>query len=153
MIHIERDNPTPAQAGVSFPANQGLIQCWTDGSSIEGCGGYAVLFDSGEILSGSGYLTNQAAELTAIELAISHVPDNSQMVIFSDSKFAIGCIARNFNLSKSPHLKEIQERIFKDIVSRHIKGEFRWIRGHSGNSQNRLVDGEARRKAEELRYE
>ena len=156
MIKILR-NPldlsnSPALAGNVF--NKGTeIHVWTDGSSIDGCGGYACLFDNGEIISGSGYMTNQAAELMAIELAIRFAPGNCFLVIHSDSAFAIGCISRHFNLSKSPHLQVIQRRTHDDLVSRHIRGRFLKVKGHSGDHHNNLVDKEARKQAERLRYE
>ncbi len=153
---------TPAEVGVLVKKKSALtadvfnkateVHAWTDGSSIDGCGGYACLLDNGEIISGSGYLTNQAAELMAIELAIHFAPGNCFLVIHSDSAFAIGCIARHFNLSKSPHLQEIQHRIHDDLISRHIRGRFVKVKGHSGDHQNNVVDKEARRQAEQLRY-
>ena len=155
MIRIKREGleliPPLAQAGNVF--NKATeIHVWTDGSSIDTCGGYACLFDNGEVISGSGCMTNQAAELTAIELAIRLAPDNCYLVIHSDSAFAIGCISRHFNLSKSPHLQVIQKQIQSDLISRHIKGRFVKVKGHSGDHYNNVVDREAKRQAEQLRY-
>ena len=133
-----------------------IYHVYTDGSCVSGeYGGYAVLFaETGEIYSARACLTNQQAELMAIELAFQQVDDNSTVIIYTDSAFAIGCVGRSFNLSESPWLKCIRDRIVDDhIIKRHIKGKFIKVKGHSEDKYNRLVDKVAQDEAYILKSE
>jgi ribonuclease HI len=128
------------------------IHVWTDGSSIQGCAGYACVFESGEIFAGNLWGTNQQAEMMAIELAIMMAQDGAFLAIHTDSSFAIKAITRGWNLSKSPHLEEIRGRIREDFLKRKVHGRFVKVKGHSGDKFNDLADRLARQQAERLRY-
>ena len=128
------------------------IHVWTDGSSIQGCAGYACVFESGEIFAGNLWGTNQQAEMMAIELAIMMTEDGSFLVVHTDSSFAMKAITRGWNLSKSPHLEQIRGRIREDFLTRKVRGRFVWVKGHTGNRYNELADKLARQQAEKLRY-
>jgi ribonuclease HI len=120
-----------------------MIEIYTDGSSVDGqYGGYCALFVvTGEIFASRAFLTNQQAELMAIELAFTQVEDESEVRIYTDSAFAIGCLVRQFDLSASPWLKEIRDRICDDhIIHRHIRGMFIKVKGHSVDRYNHLCD-------------
>jgi ribonuclease HI len=133
-----------------------MIEIYTDGSSVDGqYGGYcALVLNTGEVYASRAFLTNQQAELMAIELAFMQVDDNREAKIYTDSSFAIGCLSRGFNLSVSPWLKEIRDRIFDDhIIRRHIRGRFVKVKGHSVDRFNNLCDRIAQEEAYKLKQE
>ena len=132
------------------------LHIYTDGSSVDGqYGGYcALLLHTGEIIAGRAFLTNQQAELMAIELAFMQLDDGSEVRIYTDSAFAIGCLNRGFNLSASPWLKDIVDRIYDEhIVRRHIRGKFVKVKGHADDKYNRLCDKIAQNEAYQLKQE
>jgi ribonuclease HI len=133
-----------------------MVEIYTDGSSVDGqFGGYcALVLNSGEIFASRAFLTNQQAELMAIELAFMQVEDNGEVWIYTDSSFAIGCLCKGFNLSMSPWLKEIRDRIYDDhIIRRHIRGRFIKVKGHAVDRYNNLCDRIAREEAYKLQQE
>lgn len=132
-----------------------IVHLYTDGSSIDGqYGGYcAVNASTGEIFAGRACLTNQQAELMAIELAMRQVPDGATAYVYTDSAFAIGCLARGFNLSNSPWLKDVVSRIQDDWVRRHVHGKFLKVKGHSDDKINMLCDKLAKEQAYLCKYE
>ncbi len=133
-----------------------MIEIYTDGSSVDGqYGGYcALVINTGEIYASRAFLTNQQAELMAIELAFMQAEDDSEIRIYTDSIFAIGCLSKGFNLSNSHWLKEIRDRIYDDhIIRRHIRGRFVKVRGHSVDKYNNLCDRIAMEEAYKLKQE
>jgi ribonuclease HI len=132
-----------------------IVEIYTDGSSVDGqYGGYcALILGPDRIFSSRALLTNQQAELMAIELAFQQVEDISIAWIYTDSAFAIGCLYAHFNLTNSPWLKCIVDRIQDDFIHRHIHGKFVKVKSHADNKYNRLCDRVAQREAYNCKLE
>lgn len=81
--------------------------------------------------------TNNREELGAIIHTVMSIPDNSRILIHSDSEYSIGVLSRNMRGKKNPDLL----KIFWDIVQeKNLTVDFRWVRGHSGVKYNEMVD-------------
>ena len=133
------------------------VVIYTDGScDTKGNGGYGVSLTCGDesiYLSGSAENTSsQKMELTAIIRALEMLKNNCNVVIFSDSQYAVNCIniwidtwKRNGwkkNDGKPVANLELLQRLC-DLKSKfHIRAN--WVKGHAGNVGNEIVDGLAR---------
>jgi len=105
-----------------------------------------------EMLLG-GRQTNQRAELTAILRALEVVPRNRDVIIITDSRYAIDCCTvwhinwqKNGWKSatgKSVENKDIIENVLSKIEERarlNIKTDFEWIKGHANHPGNTEAD-------------
>lgn len=117
---------------------------YTDGGCAfnpGGPGGYgAVIVDTktGEIneLSG-GYFssTNNRMELMAMIAALSEIPKNETVSLFSDSKYALGILTGQYSPSKNFDLvHKLQE------ARKSKKISVCWVRGHTGVDLNERCD-------------
>jgi ribonuclease HI len=108
------------------------IVIYADGacSGNPGPGGWAwavapdgVRHDSG----GEAHTTNQRMELTAVLQAIRMLGDDAtaELLVVSDSQYVVNC--------------DLWEPLI-DLVRNRGKVEFRWVKGHSGDPMNDLVD-------------
>jgi len=97
--------------------------------------------------------TNQRAELTAVLRALDIVPRNRDVVIISDSKYAIDCVTTWFvnwrrngwknAAGKAVENKDIIENVLSRIEERNrvkVRTDFEWIKGHSGANGNEEAD-------------
>lgn len=139
------------------------ISVYTDGSCYPnpGPGGWAAVFMRREgkelvlvrTLKGAEQpSTNQRMELMAILKALQALPLNADVTIFTDSKYAKGCltqwaarwrqrgwkkgngtIPQNVDIIQ-PALEEFERR--PDV-------RIHWVRGHNGNRGNELADQQA----------
>lgn len=118
---------------------------YTDGgcknTSIYGEGGSAYLIlHKGEIvkIASKGFLhtTNNRMEMLAIISAAYSVPDGSDLLVCSDSQYAINVFSGRWKSSKNPDLVRRYQTRIKELGS----VEFRWVRGHNGNQYNEAVD-------------
>ena len=102
--------------------------------------------------------TNQRAELTALHRALEIVPRNRDVIIISDSKYAIDCVTIWFTnwrrngwknaAGKAVENRDIIENVLTRIDERHrlnVRTDFEWVKGHSASQGN----GEADRLAAE----
>ena len=85
-----------------------------------------------------GPATNNIAELTAIKIGLGAVTDkNKQVIVYTDSQYSIGVLSNpTWKPKKNKELiKEIKEIMldFKDL-------SFQWVKGHSDNRENNIVD-------------
>ena len=131
-----------------------MISIYTDGSCLKnpGNGGWAfcILFDDGIEIHDYGSqkdTTNNRMELTAIIEALKIVPNKEKYVIFTDSMLCINCATGKWKRKMNLDLWEEFEKV-KD--SKTI--EFQWIKGHSGNKYNELVDKLALKEAKKLEF-
>lgn len=109
-----RGNPGPAGAGVILMYNEHLKL----------------------ISHGLGHSTNNIAELTAVLVALEHIKDNSKKIIlYTDSQYVIGQLSKNWATNKN---KELVEFLKGKIEDYNI--EFRWVKGHSGDTWNEEAD-------------
>jgi ribonuclease HI len=105
-----------------------------------------------EALRGSKQ-TNQRAELTAVARALDHVPIDRDVLIYTDSYYAIRCLTEwsprwMRNKWKTSTGKDVENRdLVEPIVSRISEREackaetkLQWIKGHSQNPGNIAAD-------------
>lgn len=118
------------------------IEIYTDGACIgnpgrSGAGVYMIYGQyKRKIGKYLGYGTNNIAELTAIKIGLESIKNKSlDILIVTDSKYAIGCLT-NFKPTKNLDLINSIKKVMKEF--KNI--EFKWVRGHSGNINNELVD-------------
>jgi ribonuclease HI len=131
---------------------------YTDGacSGNPGPGGWAwaIAPDGAEWASGSDpHTTNQRMEITAALQALRAV-DDEHLVIVSDSTYVVHCFERRWwrawrnngwkNSARKPVAnRELWEPLIELYLERGAEKtiKFEWIKGHSGDKMNDLVDG------------
>ena len=118
------------------------ILIYTDGSCIKnpgGPGGWAFVLIESEreylVSSGCKVTTNNRMELTAVIEALSFVTPKSRCVIYSDSQLVINCALGKWKRKANLDLWELY-----DIESKDKDITFEWVKGHSGNKYNEIVD-------------
>ncbi|KAK5143037.1 hypothetical protein LTR04_002031 [Oleoguttula sp. CCFEE 6159] len=141
-----------------------MLRIYTDGSSlgngqrgaVAGVGVYFGPKDSrnvSEALTGPRQ-TNNRAELTAISRAIEIAPRDRDIVIFSDSNYAIKCVTewyKKWRLSgwisssrKPVDNKDLVESIVNKIEERinkyGVQTTFKWLKGHANDPGNVAAD-------------
>ncbi|MCP3944256.1 MAG: ribonuclease HI [Desulfobacteraceae bacterium] len=119
------------------------IQIYTDGASSgnpgpAGIGALLIYHENRKEISQSiGIATNNVAELSAIQIAISHLKRHDLPVrIFSDSSYAIGVLTQNW---KSQANKELVSEI-KGSIQRFSDIELIKVKGHAGIKENEVAD-------------
>ena len=127
------------------------IIIYTDGSAKgnPGNGGYGIEMMSGsyrkELKQGFKLTTNNRMELLAVIIALESVKkENSEITIYSDSKYVIDSVEKkwvfgwekkNFNKKKNP---DLWIRFLK--IYRMHKVSFIWVKGHANNKENERCD-------------
>lgn len=127
------------------------IIIYTDGSAKgnPGNGGYGIVMMSGsyrkELKQGFKLTTNNRMELLAVIIALESVKkENSEITIYSDSKYVIDSVEKkwvfgwekkNFNKKKN---HDLWIRFLK--IYRMQKVSFIWVRGHANNKENERCD-------------
>ncbi len=127
------------------------IQIYTDGacSGNPGPGGYGVVMMAGEhrkeLSDGYRLTTNNRMELLSVIVALESLKkQNSQVTVFSDSRYVVdaiekkwlnGWIKKGFSKIKNPDLWLRYSR----IASKH-QVNFVWVKGHANNEHNNYCD-------------
>ena len=127
------------------------IIIYADGSAKgnPGNGGYGIVMMSGsyrkELKQGFKLTTNNRMELLAVIIALESVKkENSEITIYSDSKYVIDSVEKkwvfgwekkNFNKKKNP---DLWIRFLK--IYRMHKVSFIWVKGHANNKENERCD-------------
>ena len=137
------------------------IKIFTDGSSLgnPGPGGYGIVMKYGkkqkQLSEGYKLTTNNRMELTAVIKALKMLNDfakEKEVLIYTDSKYVInaiekkwvfGWVKKNFKDKANADLW----RIFLNEYSKY-KIKFRWVKGHSGHTENEICDKLAKKSAE-----
>ena len=138
-----------------------MIKIYTDGSCIgnPGPGGWAAIILDGKnerIISGNKInTTNNQMELFAAIKALSHFNKKKSFKIFTDSIYVKDGITKwiknwkknNWKTSAKKPVKnqELWKKLDKLVKFHDVKWE--WIKGHSTNIYNNLVDELARKAA------
>ncbi len=114
-------------------------------------------YDAGGATNG----TNQIGELCAVLQALRAHPGSEPLVIETDSQYAINCSTtwvkgwkkNGWKNSQKKPVKnaELIKAIDAEISKRAGSVEFHWVKGHSGNEGNELVDELARTYAADCR--
>jgi ribonuclease HI len=98
--------------------------------------------DGSTISEGSEYLgeaTNNIAELSAIGRALERTPPGEPVIIYTDSQYAIGVLAKNW---KAKANRELIDSIRALLRGRAVS--FEYVRGHAGIPMNERADELAR---------
>lgn len=124
---------------------------YTDGacSGNPGPGGWAWAVPGGAFASGAaGHTTNQRMEVTAVLEAVQALPGPLEIV--SDSTYVINCFRDKWwegwlrrgwvNSQKKPVANRDLWEPLIDLVRERQDVTFRWVKGHSGDPMNDLVD-------------
>ena len=130
------------------------LKIFTDGacSGNPGKGGWAAIILDGSkqsILSGSeNNTTNNRMELMAPIMALKKVKKNSEITIYTDSKYVKDGITEwikkwKLNNWKSSNKKPVKNKdlwIKLDNSCQKHKVVWKWVKAHAGNKYNNLVD-------------
>lgn len=131
------------------------IVVFTDGacSGNPGPGGWAWAVSPGGTPAGSGGVartTNQRMEVQAVLEALRALPAHESIIITSDSTYVVNCFKDRWwegwkrrgwkNASKQPVANRDLWEPLIDLVLTRGNVSFRWVKGHSGNAMNDLVD-------------
>lgn len=125
---------------------------YTDGacSGNPGPGGWAWAIAPGEVWGsgGAAHTTNQRMEVQAVLEALRSV-DAERLLIVSDSTYVVNCFRDKWwvrwqangwrNAKKQPVANVDLWRPLVDLYRLRLP-EFRWVKGHSGDPMNDLVD-------------
>jgi ribonuclease HI len=134
-----------------MPAAEGALEVWTDGacSGNPGPGGWAWATEDGRQASGgAARTTNQRMEITAALEAVRSL--GGPLVVVSDSTYVVNCFRDGWwrgwlergwvNSQKKPVAnRDLWEPLVEAVVA-NGRTSFRWVKGHSGDPMNDLVD-------------
>jgi ribonuclease HI len=134
-----------------MPAAAGALEVWTDGacSGNPGPGGWAWATADGRQASGGvSATTNQRMEIRAALEAVRAL--GGPLIVVSDSTYVVNCfrdawwkawLARDWvNSGKKPVAnRDLWEPLVTAVCGR-ADISFRWVKGHSGDQMNDLVD-------------
>lgn len=134
------------------------IYAYTDGacSGNPGVGGWGVVLKQNnlfaEVYGGEIVTTNNKMELTAAINGLRHLPDNSNVVIVTDSKYVkngIECwiLAWKRNGWKTSEKKPVKNQelwVALDEARQNKNVSWEWVKGHSGVDDNEKADALAR---------
>lgn len=147
---------TASPSRTSSPSDQDAsssLEVYTDGacSGNPGPGGWAwATRDGRQGSGGASPTTNQRMEIQAALEAVRSLPD-SPLTVVSDSTYVVNCfrdgwwqgwLSRNWQTSaKKPVANRDLWEPLIELVQKRGDVTFRWVKGHSGDSMNDLVDG------------
>ena len=137
---------------------------YTDGAcqGNPGPGGWAWAIPQGRWAAGTAaHTTNQRMELTAVLEAVTTL-DNIKLDVVSDSTYVVNCfrdrwwegwLERNWtNKAKKPIAnRDLWEPLLDEYRRDQTRIAFRWVKGHSDDVMNDLVDRLAVKAAQEQR--
>jgi ribonuclease HI len=123
---------------------------YTDGSCLKnpGPGGFAfiIIFENYELhfADSVNHTTNNRMELTAVIEALKYCTE-TKITFFTDSKYVINCALNKWKKNKNNDLWNAYT-----FLAKNFDISFTWIKGHSGNYYNELVDKMANTQAKSL---
>ncbi|GAA4693359.1 hypothetical protein GCM10023215_33250 [Pseudonocardia yuanmonensis] len=143
--------PTRSAPRPDMPAADGALEVWTDGacSGNPGPGGWAwATRDGRQDSGGEAGTTNQRMEIRAALEAVRAL--EGPLVVVSDSTYVVNCfrdgwwkgwLARGWTTSarKPVVSRDLWEPLIT-LVNERGDVSFRWVKGHSGDEMNDLVD-------------
>jgi ribonuclease HI len=139
-----------------------MIEIYTDGSCLknpDGPGGWAFCYIPKNkeekviiVSDGEKSTTNNRMELTAIIEALRFIgedkkdkEDKNEYKIYTDSQLCINCATGVWKRNKNLDLWKLYDK-----YSKNKKLHFQWVKGHSGNTYNELVDHHAYQEANKV---
>jgi len=127
------------------------VAIYTDGAAKgnPGKGGYGIVLLSGklrkELSKGFRLTTNNRMELLAVIVSLEALKKKPEsVIIYSDSKYVVDAVEKkwvfgwektNFNKKKNP---DLWIRFLK--IYRQHNVVFKWVKGHSDNTENNRCD-------------
>ncbi len=139
---------------------------YTDGACLgnPGPGGWAtIIFDKKnekriQRVGSELTTTNNRMELTAIIESLRTIPLQSNLIVFTDSKYVINGIEswifqwkkNNWLASNKKKVKNKDLWILLDDLTKNLEIKWNWVKGHSGDQFNEEVDKLARDEALKL---
>jgi len=144
------DDATPVPAPV--PTGAGPTVVYTDGSCLgnPGPGGWAWAVDDGPSdAGGEPHTTNQRMEVLAVIRALESLP--GPMHVVSDSTYVVNCFQQKWytgwhrrgwrnSQGKPVANRDLWEQLFALALDARRPVTFSWVKGHSGDRMNDLVD-------------
>ena len=138
-----------------------MIKIYTDGSCIgnPGPGGWAAIIlngDKKDIISGKKKnTTNNQMELMAAIKALVFLKKKQKNRIYTDSNYVKDGITNwiriweknNWKTANKKKVKNIELWIKLNTLSNFHDTEWQWVKGHSGNPMNNMVDKLAKKAA------
>ena len=147
---------------INSSCERNVYDCYTDGScnnlsaNKEGGAAYLILLNGKEILRRSKALihtTNNRAEMLAIISAVKRCPIGADIVIHTDSKYAIFSFGHRKRISDSVKNSDLIHLYRKEAAQKKVT--FEWVKGHNGDRYNEIVDsmanGESNKMKESLK--
>lgn len=140
------------------------IEIFTDGAcrGNPGKGGWgAIIRSDGKeeaIYGGQNETTNNIMELTAAIKALEYLPENSSVVLTTDSKYVMQGItewienwkSRGWKTAnKKPVLNQGLWQRLDTLTNLHTI-KWQWVKGHSGHRENEMADQLANKGMDEL---
>jgi len=145
-------DPEPARESV--PASNRCVQIFTDGAcrGNPGPGGWGALLRYGEhekeLYGGEAHTTNNRMELMAVIQALEALTRQSDIVLTVDSRYVQDGVERwmlrwkrNGWMTKQRtpvKNQDLWERLDRALAGHRV--QWRWVRGHSGHSENERAD-------------
>lgn len=128
-----------------FPDNGLHYIAYTDGScdnysQMKAGGAAYILIKDQEVVKiknhGQLNTTNNRMELLAIISAVNACPENACIDIYTDSKYSILTLEKDFKPNINGDLWELYQK-----HSRHVSGvRLHWVKGHNGDHYNEMAD-------------
>ncbi|MEI5675931.1 MULTISPECIES: ribonuclease H family protein [unclassified Nocardioides] len=146
-----RTRRTSRPAKPAMPVPEGAREVFTDGACAgnPGPGGWAWALDEAVWASGAeAPSTNQRMEVMAAYQAVRSL--DGPLLVVSDSTYVVNCFrdawwkgwrSRGWtNSARQPVANRDLWEPFVDLVEARGDVAFQWVKGHSGNRMNDLVD-------------
>jgi len=141
-----------------------VIEIFTDGAcrGNPGPGGWGALMRSGkhekELWGGEKQTTNNRMEMTAVIMALKALKKPSEVVLTTDSQYVRkgitewieGWKRRNWQTAARQPVKNVDLWKQIDELAAEHSVQWRWVKGHSGHTENERVDQLANRGIDEL---
>lgn len=131
-----------------------ILTIYTDGSCLmhtkkrPGGWGFVLIEHDREwhVSGGEINTTNNRMELSAVIEALLFSQEYREYIIYSDSMYVINCANGKWKRGKNTDLWDKYTKISKNKKITYV-----WVKGHSGNKYNEIVDKLARNEAEKLK--
>ena len=129
-----------------FPPNfKPKFTAYTDGGYVIplaiGASACVILDEKGKIIHSWSkairHSTNNRQELDAIIHAVLNTPENSDLLVISDSKYAMGVLS---GTNKAKKNQDLIDYYCMYVLARNIRVGFKWVAGHNGDYWNEVVD-------------